>query len=110
VRSNCFVYALRKWWAEGGSIIIRRSQLAAMFPRPRWHPVNWVPHFLHRARCLKITQFVPTEQTKERHKRGGLIRAWLELFWFEGQVIGDDKPRPCQCDDPVAASHHLDER
>jgi len=116
VRSNCFVYALRKWWAEGGSIIIRRSQLAAMFPRRRYHPVNWIPHFLHRTRCLKITQFVPTAKAKERHLKIGLLRAWLDLWSFEGEVIGDDKPRnPCPCDacegvDPVAASNHLSER
>ena len=110
MRSNCLAYALRKWVTEGGSIIIRRSQLAEMFPRPRWHPVNWLPHFLHRARCLEITQFVPTEATKERHQKIGLWRAWLELWSFEGEVTGDDRPRPCQCDDPVAASQHWEER
>ena len=116
MRSNCLAYALWKWVTKGGSIIIRRSQLAEMFPRPRWHPVNWLPHFLHRARCLEITQFVPTEATKERHKALGLWRAWFDLWSFDGEVIGDDKPRqPCPCDecegiDPVAASNHLEER
>ena len=72
--------------------------------------------FLYRARCLEITQFVPTEAIKERHKLLGLWRAWLDLWSFEGEVIGDDKPRqPCPCDecegiDPVAASNHLEER
>ena len=101
---------------EGGSIIIRRSQLANMFPRPKWHIVNWIPHFLHRTRCLVITQFVPTAGNKERHLKIGLLRAWFDLWSFEGEVIGDDKPRqPCPCDecegiDPVAASNHLEER
>jgi hypothetical protein len=85
VRSNCLAYALRKWVTEGGSIIIRRSQLAAMFPRPKWHIVNWIPHFLHRTRCLVITQFVPTARTKERHLKIGLLRAWLGLWSFRGR-------------------------
>jgi len=116
MKSNCLAYALRKWATEGGSIIIRRSQLANMFPRPKWHIVNWIPHFLHRTRCLVITQFVPTARTKERHLKIGLLRAWLDLWSFEGEVIGDDKPRqPCPCDecegiDPVAASNRLEER
>lgn len=116
MKSNCLAYALRKWVIEGGSIIIRRSQLANMFPRPKWHIVNWIPHFLHRTRCLVITQFVPTARTKERHLKIGLLRAWFDLWSFEGEVIGDDKLRqPCPCDeckgiDPVAASNHLEER
>ena len=72
---------------RGGSIIIRRSQLANMFPRPKWHIVNWIPHFLHRTRCLVITQFVPTARTKERHLKIGLLRACRRPVGFGARSL-----------------------
>lgn len=88
---NCLSYALSRLFAEGGSIIIRRSRIRRMFPRPRWHPVNWIPHFLHRSRQLVITQYVPTREQMARHYRMGLWLAWLDLWRFDGEIIGDDK-------------------
>lgn len=89
---NCFTYAVGKWMNEGGYILMRRSQLRLMFPRPWWHPVNLVPHFLHRGWDHVVTQYVPTAEQKQKHLKDGLWRAWLDLWHFDGEVIGDDKP------------------
>lgn len=84
---------MTKWIDEGGYVIVRQSQLAAMFPRPWWHPVHLVPHFLHRSWDHKVTQYVPTAAQKAEHLRIGLWRAWLDLWRFDGEVVGDDAPR-----------------
>ena len=89
---NCLTYALKKWASDGGYIMIRRSQLRVMFPRPLWHPVHLVPHFLHRTHDHFVTQYVPTDEQKAEHLRLGLWRAWLDLWSFQGHVIGDDQP------------------
>lgn len=89
---NCLTYAIGKWASEGGYLMVRRSQLRILFPRPWWHPVHLVPHFLHRSRAHVVTQYVPTEAQKQEHLRGGLWRAWIDLWHFEGHITGDDQP------------------
>ena len=89
---NCFTYAIGKRIREGGYLMCRKSYLEKMFPRPAWHPVHLVPHFLHRTHDHVVTQYVPTEEQKQRHLKVGLWRAWLDLWSFDGEVIGDDQP------------------
>lgn len=87
---NCLTYVIGRLWAEGGYFMSRRSQLAKLFPRPKWHPVNFVPHFLHRSEGKVITQYQPTEAQKAHHLKVGLWWAWLDLWSFDGQIEGDD--------------------
>lgn len=89
---NCLTYALSKWLDEGGYILVRKSRLRLLFPRPWWHPVHLVPHFLHRDWNKVVTQYVPTADQDARHLKAGLWLAWLELWSFDGEVIGDDQP------------------
>ena len=87
---NCLTYAFSRWISDGGYICCRKSQLCRMFPRPRWHPVHLVPHFLHRTYEGEVSQYVPTEEQKRIHIEMGLFRSWLSLWRFDGHVIGDD--------------------
>jgi hypothetical protein len=109
---NCLTYALGCWrldWRHGGYIRIRQSQLVKMFPRPWWHPIHLLLHFQHVDARRRVTQYVPTVAQKRRHLEIGLWRAWLDLWNFDGEVVGDD-PLPEGGIDPVAASHHFDQR
>jgi hypothetical protein len=94
---NCLTYVLRKGFAERkagrrwGYLIIRRSQLAFDFGITNpWHPASWVPHFLHRDQFHCITQYLPTPEQRAINRQCGLLRAWLGLWSFEGEVCGDD--------------------
>lgn len=87
---NCLTYALSTWHRDGGYLLVRRSLAARMFGiRSRWHPVMWVPHFLHMSREGVITQYVPTEETVAEHQ-GHLLSFWLGLWHFDGRVITGD--------------------
>jgi len=97
--NNCLTYVLGKIRAErkagrrGGYILIRRSYLARDFGiTSRWHPASWVPHFLHRDQDGVITQYQPSVHYLERERELGLFGAWLHLWHFDGQVVGDDYP------------------
>ena len=87
---NCLTYAWDQYRRYGGHICMRKSQLSVMFPRPKWHPVHLVPHFIHEAPDGTITHYVPTEATKQKHLEIGLWRSWLDLWSFDGEVkIGE---------------------
>ena len=89
---NCLTYALRKYFKEGGYVMMRRSRLASDFNiKNKWHPANWVPHFLHRDRSHNITQYTPTNTHREEAQKRGLLWAYLQLWNFSGTVTGDDK-------------------
>ena len=90
---NCLTYALRKWWFVGGYLLVRRSQFSRVFNLKSWHPLYWVPHFLHRDYQHNITQYLPTEEQKAEHQRLGVWWAWLHLWSFRGEVCGDDQPK-----------------
>jgi hypothetical protein len=92
---NCLSYALMKWLREGGTFMARRSYLAREFGiTSKWHPVYWVPHFLHRDKQLNVTQFTVTEEQRMRNKKRGCFLTWITLWHFDGHVIGDDKAEP----------------
>lgn len=87
---NCLSYALTKWRREGGYILVRRSLAGRKFGiASRWHPVSWVPHFLHMSKEGVITQYAPTEEQVEEHK-GSVWKFWLSLWHFEGRVVHGD--------------------
>lgn len=87
---NRLSYAFGKWRRDGGYIIVRRSLAASKFGiRSRWHPVYWVPHFLHMSKEGTITQYVPSERKVEEHQ-GNVWRFWLDLWHFEGCVVVGD--------------------
>lgn len=87
---NCLSYAWGKLRAEGGYLMVRRSLAAKHFGiRSKWHPVTWVPHFLHMNKEGVITQYVPTREQVEEHE-GNVWKFWLDLWHFEGRVITGD--------------------
>ena len=89
---NCLTYALRKYFKEGGYVMMRRSRLASDFNiENKWHPANWVPHFLHRDKSHNITQYTPTNIHREEAQKRGLLWAYLQLWHFSGTVTGDDE-------------------
>ena len=88
---NCLTYALGKWWAEGGYLLIRRSVLARDFGvKSKWHPASWIPHFLHRSKGHVVTQYLPTAEQRLVNAKRGLLRSGLGLWSFDGKVTGDD--------------------
>lgn len=103
---NCLTYAFRTWVREGGYLLCRRSMAGAKFGiRSKWHPVSWVPHFLHMSREGVITQYVPTEAQVEEHA-GDLFKFWLALWHFDGRVITGD----FECRATWRQEHGEDER
>lgn len=93
---NCLSYAVSKWWREGGYVVIRRSlawELFGVAKRPWYSPARLVvivPHFLHVSRDGRMTQYVPTPEQVAEHKQC-LLRFWLSLFFFRGQVVEGDQ-------------------
>lgn len=88
---NCLTYALGKFIKEGGYLMMRRSQFAEVVGiKSKFNPLYWTPHFLHRTKTGVITQYLPTEDQKERHKKLTCFKVWLSLWHFEGVVCGDD--------------------
>jgi hypothetical protein len=89
---NCLSYALKKWTHEGGYLLIRRSKLGQEFGiTSHWHPISWVPHFLHRDHNHIVTQYTATEWQRAYNQKRGLFRTWVMLWHFHGAVIGDDE-------------------
>lgn len=92
---NCFTYAVGRWWAEGGYLMVRRSlawELFRVAELPWYSPARlvWlVPHFLHKAYSGRITQYVPTPEQIDRHSHS-LLRFWLSLWHFDGIVVEGD--------------------
>lgn len=77
MRGNCLIYALRKWWREGGYLVIRRS-----------HASRFIPHVLHldadmcaHKRCM--SHFVPCRQKMDWKK-------FVHKLWFTGKVKKGD--------------------
>jgi hypothetical protein len=69
---------------------MRRSMAAKHFGiRSKWHPVMWVPHFLHMSKDGVITQYVPTPETVAEHT-GSVWRFWMDLWHFEGRIVTGD--------------------
>jgi len=65
LKGNCLTFALRKWRAEGGYIVIRKSRY------------GWWPHFLHMdAETRVLTHLVPVKPE----------RRWFPPLTFEGIV------------------------
>lgn len=70
--ANCLWYALDKWHAEGGYMVLGRSK-------------HWlIPHVLHLSIHHELTHFSPVTD---------LRMPWLSLFGFDGSVIAGDTQR-----------------
>ena len=96
---NCLTYTISKAIEErragrrGGYILMRRSYLARLYGiTNRLHPVQLVPHFMHRDQDGNVTQYVPTAAQKREFIQQGLFQTWLRLWHFDGIVVGDDDP------------------
>jgi hypothetical protein len=77
--SNCLIYALRKWWREGGYILIR------------WSTYYPGPHFLHMSRAGEITSFVPVDDKRRRLIPPPLFRGKI----VKGDNLGRDTHKGC---------------
>lgn len=92
---NCLSYALSMWWHHGGYLLVRRSLAWELFDvsnRPWWQfawLVALIPHFLHKDRKGRITQYVPTRRQVAIHNKN-LLRFWVSLLHFEGRVVKGD--------------------
>ena len=94
MKSNCLFYAVGQWLKHGGYILMRRSHFAEEFNvTSRWHPAWYIPHFLHRTKAHEVTQFTADPKFSEMPNTPSKFKAWLMLWWFEGKIIGDDKPK-----------------
>lgn len=74
-RTHCLAYALHKWRADGGYIVLRKSE-------------HWcVPHVMHLSADRRVlTHYVPP---------GKLKQPWHALFGFEGVIrVEDTAPAP----------------
>ena len=89
--NNCLTYAIGKWIKEGGYILIRRSHFYKDFNLSWWHPLYWLPHFLHRSPGKTITQYSPTEEQRKTFREKGLFYTWFRLWHIEGYIRGDDE-------------------
>ena len=69
MKSNCLIYALLKWYREGGYLVIRKSRF------------GWWPHFLHMDTARKITHYSP------QHK----YNRWFPPLLFKGRVVKGDE-------------------
>lgn len=87
---NCLTYAVGMWFRHGGYIMIRKSLIARLHGVGKWHPLQLVPHFLHRTKDGKITQLVRTPEESARAKEKGPWRDWAWLWHFEGHIIEGD--------------------
>lgn len=68
--SNCLIWALWRWFRDGGYLIVRKSRY------------GWWPHFLWSRDLLMIEQFVP--RIPNHHRR-------IPPLLFDGYVkLGDD--------------------
>lgn len=64
-RSNCVIYAVRKWICDGGSLVLTKSA---------WGPWLHVQH-LNRSKTL-LCDFDPIEPKRRR---------WFPPLWFVGR-------------------------
>jgi hypothetical protein len=92
---NCLTYAVGKWLKEGGYLIVRRSRIGDQFGvKSNWHPIRWIPHFMHRSKTHEVTQYVPTPRQVEIDIERGVLKTllmgWLTLWRGGGHIIGDD--------------------
>jgi hypothetical protein len=73
-RTQCLWYALDKWHAEGGYLMLGKS-------------THWaIPHVLHLSRSHMLTHFVPPADLKA---------PWHSMFGFNGNVIVGDPSDRC---------------
>lgn len=70
--SNCLIYAIRKWIAEGGYILMRMSYY------------GWWPHFLHMSIDKIITHYSPMAK----------VPRLFPPIIFRGRVFMEDEPKP----------------
>lgn len=81
-RSNCLLYALRRWRYRDDYLLIRRS---------RW---GWWPHFLHgeldEAGRVVVDHLVPTDPIPPKGWRRFLP---VHALLFRGRVHTDDTPQ-----------------
>lgn len=71
-KSNCFIYAAKKFLSEGGSILVRSS-----------NSNRCIPHFMHRSKEGIVTHWQPIYR----------FYGWKALFaklWFEGYIKKGD--------------------
>lgn len=65
--SNCLLYALGRWWREGGYLIVRRSRF--------WHhPLGF--HLLWSPDLLRFYDYAPTPAIERPW--------WWKPLWFRG--------------------------
>lgn len=65
MRSNCLFHAVRRWWAEGGYVLISKS---------RYGPF---PHFMYSPDLRTFEAFVPLVAKRQRR---------FPPLWFAGKV------------------------
>lgn len=80
-RSNCFIYAVCRWFRYGGYLLIRKS---------RW---GWFPHFLHgnmnEQGQVEVNHFVPEKPIKPK----GFLKWFpIHILFFKGKIKNNDLP------------------
>ena len=50
--SNCYLFALRRWWTRGGYVVVRKSRY------------GWWPHALWSADLIDFYDYVPNAPRK----------------------------------------------
>lgn len=83
---NCFTYVINKMKNEDGYILIRRSRLNQEYNiSSKWHPISWLPHFLHRSVDGVITQYTITEEQLKADHSSSMTYIIKYLF---GSILG----------------------
>jgi len=67
MRANCLIFAVARYWAQGGYLVLRRSRF------------GWWPHVLWSADLVTFEEFVPTRVEMLRRRK-------LPPVVFQGRV------------------------
>lgn len=96
VLENCMSWAVRQRLLRGGKLLSRRSHFAEQWlaPERRTGPLYWlvrhIPHFAWADPAGVIWQYTVTEEWKDECKQMGIVRAWMDLWIYDGQVVQGD--------------------
>lgn len=81
MRSNCLIFALRKFRKEGGYFVIRRARRGWL-----WHCL-WVPSL----QGVAVEQYVPTHPIEWQYLPWWLRFAPVHMLLFRGFVKTNDE-------------------
>lgn len=76
MKSNCLIFSFKKFYKEGGYLIIRRSHYSRFIPHFMWSP---------DLKDAVIEQYVPVNP---KHQ---LVKILFHKILFEGYIKTDDK-------------------